>query len=218
MLAMLLLVPALNALLGEWTYGRWMMVHVNILLYGWCSLPMVGWLFRIYGADRGPAAPWCRPVLWTWSTALVIGSLTWLAGHSSGKLFLDWSGYARFEFPAAMLALWLLLSASLALAWNSARNKPWSARAIKIIGLAILLAVPFAIYIASSPGALSSYQSRNRRPNWRKSARILPWRRGHPAHRSLRHCPASTRTPLASHRVGNCFCRRVDALLHNEPR
>ena len=152
MLAMLLLAPSLNAVLGEWTYGRWMMVHVNILLYGWCSLPMLGWLFRIYGADRGPAAAWCRPVLWAWSTTLVIGSLTWLAGHSSGKLFLDWSGYARFAFPAAMLALWLLLAASLVLAWNSARNKPWSAHAVKIIGLAILFAVPFAIYIASGPG------------------------------------------------------------------
>ena len=41
---------------------------------------------------------------------------------------------------------------SLVLAWNSARNKPWSAHAIKIIGLAILFAVPFAIYIASGPG------------------------------------------------------------------
>ncbi|MGC1424067.1 MAG: hypothetical protein WA354_16485 [Terracidiphilus sp.] len=152
MLALLLLVPSLNAVLGEWTYGRWMMVHVNILLYGWCSFPMLGWLFRIYGADRGPTAPWCRPVLWTWSVALFIGSLTWLAGHSSGKLFLDWSGYARVAFPAAMLVLWLLLAASLVLAWNSARNKPWSAHAIKIIGLAILFAVPFAIYIACGPG------------------------------------------------------------------
>ncbi len=152
MLAVLLLLPALNTLLGEWTYGRWMMVHVNILLYGWCGLPMLGWLFRIYGADRGPAAAWCRPVLWTWSAALLIGSLTWLAGHSSGKLFLDWSGYARFAFPAAMLGLWLLLAVSLVLAWNSARNKSGSAHATKIIGLAILLAVPFAIYVASSPG------------------------------------------------------------------
>ena len=152
MLALLLLVPSLNAVLGEWTYGRWMMVHINILLYGWCSLPMVGWLFRIYGADRGPAAAWCRPVLWAWSASLLLGSLTWLAGHSSGKLFLDWSGYARFAFPAAMLALWLLLAGALVLAWNSGRDKPWSTHAVKIIGLAILLAVPFAIYAASSPG------------------------------------------------------------------
>jgi cytochrome c oxidase cbb3-type subunit 1 len=113
---------------------------------------MLGWLFRIYGADRGPVAVWCRPVLWTWTSALLVGSLTWLAGHSSGKLFHDWSGYARIAFPAAMLTLWLLLAASLVLAWNSARNKFWSAHAVKIIGLAILLAVPFAIYVAAGPG------------------------------------------------------------------
>jgi cytochrome c oxidase cbb3-type subunit 1 len=151
MLALLLLVPSFNLFLGEWTYGRWMMVHINILLYGWCSFPMIGWLFRIYGADRGPIASWSRPVLWIWSTALAIGSITWLDGRSSGKLFLDWSGYARIVFPAAMFALWLLLAVSLVLAWNSARNQHWSAHAIKIIGLAILFVVPFAIYIASNP-------------------------------------------------------------------
>src|SRR5579859_3516672 len=41
MIAILLLVPSANVVLGEWTYGRWMMVHMNILLYGWCSLPML---------------------------------------------------------------------------------------------------------------------------------------------------------------------------------
>ena len=156
MLAVLLLVPRFNALLGEWTYGRWMMVHVNILLYGWCSLPMIGWLFRIYGADRGRAAAWCRPVLWAWSTALFVGSWTWLGGESSGKLFLDWSGYARITFPAAMFALWLLLALSLVTGWNSARNRTWLARVAAIAGLAVLLAVPLAIYMASGPGVYPS--------------------------------------------------------------
>jgi cytochrome c oxidase cbb3-type subunit I len=151
MIAVLLLVPSLNSLLGELTYGRWVMVHMNILLYGWCSLPMLAWLFRIYGADRGPTAAWCRPVLWTWSAALFVGSCTWLAGHSSGKLFLDWSGYARIAFPLAMVTLWVVLAFSLALGWNSARNNHWSAQAAKVMGLAILLTVPFAIYFASGP-------------------------------------------------------------------
>src|SRR5579863_4626221 len=71
MIAILLLLPGLNPWLGEWTYGRWMMVHMNVALYGWCSLPMLGFLFKVYGADRGPTAPWCRPILWLWSGALV---------------------------------------------------------------------------------------------------------------------------------------------------
>src|SRR6476646_2913091 len=62
LLAGLLLLPGLNHQLGEWTYGRWMMVHMNLELYGWASLPLVGFLFKVYGADRGPTAQWCRPV------------------------------------------------------------------------------------------------------------------------------------------------------------
>ena len=62
MIAILLLLPQLNPWLGEWTYGRWMMVHMNTALYGWCSLPMIALLFRAYAADSGALAAWCRPV------------------------------------------------------------------------------------------------------------------------------------------------------------
>ena len=150
LLAVLLLVPALNRWLGEWTYGRWIMVHMNLALYGWGSLPMLGFLFKVYGADRGTPAAWCRPVLWAWSAALAVASLTWLSGESSGKLFLDWSGYARIAFPLAMLALWLLLAVSFVRTFKTA-DAAWTARIAKLLGLAILLAVPFAIYVASSP-------------------------------------------------------------------
>jgi cytochrome c oxidase cbb3-type subunit 1 len=151
MLATLLLFPSLNLWLGEWTYGRWMMVHMNIALYGWCSIPMIAFLFKAYGADRGPTAAWCRPMLWAWSAALAAGCLTWLSGESSGKLFLDWSGYARILFPLAMGALWVLLVVSLAYAWNTAANATKWMRISKLLGLALLLAVPIAIYVASGP-------------------------------------------------------------------
>ena len=112
---------------------------------------MAGFLFKVYGANRGPAAQWCRPVLWVWSAALVAGTFSWLSGNSSGKLFLDWSGTARVFFPLAMIALWLLLSFSLIKQWNHPSNRTLLARSAKLIGLALLLAVPAAIYIASSP-------------------------------------------------------------------
>lgn len=150
MLAVLLLTPSLNHWLGEWTYGRWMIVHMNLALYGWASLPMLGFLFKVYGADSGRTAAWCRPVLWAWSAALAVASFTWLSGESSGKLFLDWSGYARIAFPLAMLALWLLLAVAFVRAWNT-MNAAWTARCAKLLGLAILFAVPVAIYVASSP-------------------------------------------------------------------
>jgi cytochrome c oxidase cbb3-type subunit 1 len=150
MIAILLLLPGLNPWLGEWTYGRWMMVHMNTALYGWCSLPMLGFLFKVYGADRGGLSIWCRPVLWLWSGALVVGSISWLSGQSSGKLFLDWSGFARLFFPLSMASLWLLLTIVFV---SKLRQDPQPRRAAllaKVLGLIILAAVPFAIYFASS--------------------------------------------------------------------
>jgi cytochrome c oxidase cbb3-type subunit 1 len=151
MIAVLLLVPSLNALLGEWIYGRWIMVHMNLMLYGWTSLPLVGFLFKIYGADRGSISTWCRPLLWLWSIALGTGSLSWLSGHSSGKLFLDWSGYSRVVFPLALIVLWVLLVVAMKANWNDAESANSAGRVAKIIGLLVLLAVPLALYIESSP-------------------------------------------------------------------
>ena len=147
MIAILLLLPRLNSWLGEWTYGRWMMVHMNTALFGWCSLPMVALLFRAFRAEDAPLGSWCRPVVWLWSAGLLVGSVSWLRGQSSGKLFLDWSGYARVLFPLSLFALWLLLAA----AFLRSRDN-MSARIAKGAGLLVLLGVPFAIYFASDPG------------------------------------------------------------------
>jgi cytochrome c oxidase cbb3-type subunit 1 len=151
MLAILLLVPALNPLLGEWTYGRWIMVHMNLELYGWTSLPLVGFLFSVYDADRGVTAQWCRPVLWVWSTALGVGALSWLSGYSSGKLFLDWSGYARVLFPAVLVAVWILLVLALIRDRSAWRGAALVSSTVKVIGLVVLLVVPFVMYAAASP-------------------------------------------------------------------
>lgn len=148
LIAILLLFPALNRLLGEWTYGRWIMVHMNLELYGWTSLPLTGFLFKIYGADRGPLALWCRPALWGWSAALAVGTSSWLSGNSSGKLFLDWSGYSRVLFPLAMLTLWLLLTVAFAREWKA---ETMYARSAKTAGLLLLLVVPFILFVACSP-------------------------------------------------------------------
>jgi len=146
MIATLLLLPQLNLWLGEWTYGRWMIVHINTSLFGWCSLPMLALLFKAYGTDRGSLAAWCRPVVWLWSAALLAGSYSWLQGHTSGKLFLDWYGYARILFPLALLGLWILLA--LGFVGNRGSGLGLVAR---LAGLLALLPVPLAIYAASSP-------------------------------------------------------------------
>jgi len=151
MIAILLIFPSLNAQIGEWTYGRWIMVHMNLELYGWTGIPLLAFLFKVYGADRGPAANWCRPVLWVLSGALTVGALSWLSGYSSGKLFLDWSGYARVLFVAALLALWLLLVFAFISTWRHPENIALAARAAKLVGLIILLATPVLICIAANP-------------------------------------------------------------------
>ena len=151
LLAAMLLVPYINTLLGEWTYGRWMPVHLNLQLYGWCSLPLVGFLFAVFGVRREPVARWASPILCLWSIALGIGALTWLNGQSSGKLFLDWSGYPRVLFPLTLLCLWGLLAAAFAQEYRERLHVHLAARALKLAGLMLLLLVPGLLYVASNP-------------------------------------------------------------------
>ncbi len=150
-LAVLLLLPNAGRWLGEWSYGRWMPVHLNFQLYGWMALPLVAWAIRIYRADRGVIATWSRTALILWSLALTIGAVSWLNGDSSGKLFLDWSGYSRILFPLAILFLWFVLAAAYGRAWSKPDNRSLLVRTVKLLGLVILLLVPFVHYVASSP-------------------------------------------------------------------
>ena len=151
LLAAMLLFPEVNSVFGEWTYGRWMPVHLNLQLYGWCSLPLVAFLFKVYGADREPAAVLSNSTLLIWSSALAAGVISWLQGHSSGKLFLDWTGYTRILFPLALLSLWSLLAWSFTVQWTQAARRRTPAMAARLIGLLFLLLIPFILYVAASP-------------------------------------------------------------------
>jgi cytochrome c oxidase cbb3-type subunit 1 len=150
LLAVMLFFPATNHLFDDFTYGRWLIVHMNLELYGWSSLPLLAFLFKVYAVDRAPASQWVRPILWIWSAALTVGGFSWITGHSSGKLFLDWTGYARVLFPFAIAAVWLLLAyaffRSLGASYQSSR-----ARMGKTVGLALLLLVPILLYLSASP-------------------------------------------------------------------
>jgi cytochrome c oxidase cbb3-type subunit 1 len=151
LLAVMLLFPATNRLFDTFTYGRWITVHLELELYGWSSLPLLAFLFKVYAVDAQPArstaAQWVRPILWIWSTALAVGALTWITGHTSGKLFLDWTGYSRILFPLAVFTVWLLL----AYAYLRSPRHSLKANAAKLIGLALLLLVPILLYISASP-------------------------------------------------------------------
>jgi cytochrome c oxidase cbb3-type subunit I len=150
-IAILLLFPAAGNWIAPWSYGRWMPVHLNLQLYGWISLPLVGWLLHVYGADRKPFAAWSRTALLLWSLALTLGSLSWLNGHSSGKLFLDWTGYVRVFFPASILFLWGVLAWACTREWSSQQRSSRLQRVTRLLGLGLLFLIPFAIYFACNP-------------------------------------------------------------------
>ena len=114
LLSLLLLWPEFGDLLLPFTYGRWMPVHANAQLYGWCSLPLIGLLHAWYrppvshsGLDTA-----FRVATAGWSASLALGVCSWLMGSNSGKLFVEWHGLARGALPVAMAGLWSVLAAA----------------------------------------------------------------------------------------------------------
>ena len=135
LLSLLLLFPGLNTALGPLTYGRWMPLHLDLVLYGWLALPLVALLFRAYRpADR--AAGWAVQV---WSGSLVAGAASWLMGRTTGKAFLDWQGIARVAFLANLAFLAVVLAAGLV---RREGERPWGLGALwaGLLGVVILMA------------------------------------------------------------------------------
>jgi cytochrome c oxidase cbb3-type subunit I len=148
LMALLLLFPAAGTALGPLTYGRWMPLHLNLVLYGWLALPLVALLFRAF-LPRAGTARGAGLAVQVWSASLIVGAAAWLAGQSSGKAFLDWEGVARAAFLANLLFLAGVLAAGLV------RRSQSGAPRARMAGLwgfwSLLLAVPAAMAFATSP-------------------------------------------------------------------
>ncbi len=152
LLATLLVLPELGRPLGEFTYGRWVPLHLNWQLYGWCALPAVAALMRRFAPAEsseatnrsGKSGRWV--VYFLWSAALLYGGWSWLHGQTTGKLFLDWNGRSEALLLLAMVVLWWVLLSQ----WRSqdrskAEAPPRSAglsRVLEAVLLAALAAVP----------------------------------------------------------------------------
>lgn len=145
-LSVLILDPSLQ--LANWTYGRWLPVHLNGQLYGWTSLPLIAWLFSIYQVQESRFHAWAPAAVWAWTAALALGSFQWLSGVTSGKIFLDWKGGALWAFVAAQVILWLVLG----VAWKE-RSQGWSRlkKHASLAGLLGLAVVPVSLVFAASP-------------------------------------------------------------------
>lgn len=147
LLALDLLWPAFGDRLAPFTYGRWIPLHLNWHLYGWCSLPLVGVLLRWIGhGPNKPTAQIDRIALWAWTLALAAAGGSWLSGISSGKLFLDWHSWARPLLPAAMTLLWAALAWQF---WTQRRMLKTAELCLQAILLLALFCVPPALFWAS---------------------------------------------------------------------
>ncbi len=153
LIALLLFRPTLGTALGEFTYGRWVPVHLNFQLYGWSSLPIVGVLLKGFLRPGASGLRQANLALGAWSMALGMGGVSWLAGETSGKLFLDWAGMPRLLFMLALALLWAVLVWNyLASLFGTSAPGMRTSRLmalVKGILLAGLAVVPWALYHVS---------------------------------------------------------------------
>jgi cytochrome c oxidase cbb3-type subunit 1 len=145
-MAALLSAPALGPALGAATFGRLASVHLDTALYGWCALPLVALLLRTYDPGLRAWSVAAEASVQLWSGVLATGVVAWLAGVSSGKVFLEWWGFARGAF------LSMLVGMAAVLAWGawSRRGRPGAGpRALLWVALA---SIPAAMALATSRG------------------------------------------------------------------
>jgi cytochrome c oxidase cbb3-type subunit 1 len=147
LLSITLLWPEFGDRLAPFTYGRWIPLHLDWQLYGWCSLPLVGVLLHWVGhGATAVTARLNRVALWAWSIGLAAAGVSWLSGVSSGKIFVDWQGWARPLLPAAMTILWLSLVWQF---WTQRHALKPLERALQAGILLLLFLVPPALFWAS---------------------------------------------------------------------
>lgn len=154
-LSALLLFPGLGGGIAAAGYGRWAALHIDVQMYGWCALPLLLLLVHAYAPESGPGplAGWAYRV---WSAALAFVGISILTGHSSGKVFAEWTGAARWVFGLALT----LASAAVLDAYRrrlraergprlGGRPGRWA----RALGIAVLLPAPFAMVLAAGGDA-----------------------------------------------------------------
>src|SRR5882724_10381623 len=146
-LAALLVWPALERWVSPFTYGRWMPLHTDWHLYGWCSLPIAGLFVRWLPPPDHRHANVARGCVALWSLALLAAGMSWVDGYASGKLFLTSTGIFRFGLPTALVLLWACLAAHLWHARHSLRPAAFVARGLL---LSVLVVVPASLVWAGN--------------------------------------------------------------------
>lgn len=150
-LATLLLAPSFGVMLEPLGYGRWATVHLDASLYGWASVPLIGLLFLLFlpRGTPGRLVPAAVPV---WSGMILFAMVGWLAGHTSGKLFMEWEGAERWDVLAGMaflaLALWVDGAGRIRADYLAGARMIAAAKVVVLAGLSL---IPVVMYAASDP-------------------------------------------------------------------
>ncbi len=153
-ISILLIWPTIGNIIQPLSYGRWMPLHMEWQLYGWCSLPLLGILLKIYFLPNQKGILDCKVIFNAWSVALVIGGISWLSGNVSGKLFLNWHGFSRILFSLTLVLVWSILVSHVYYEYKYSLDiKTISTkyfRILKVLFLLVMLAIPVMIYVSSS--------------------------------------------------------------------
>lgn len=149
-LSALLIWPKLGALAGPLTYGRWMPLHMDIHLFGWCSLPAIGLLLRHMLPPGAAGTRHAALAVTVWCGALAAGAISWLSGDAGGKLFLNWNGPVAYVFAGAQFFLWSVLVSGLRVRWHLGLDRT-PQRVIDAVVLVFLFFVPIALFFAAQP-------------------------------------------------------------------
>lgn len=149
LLSILLAFPDTNFLLPEVNFGRLVPVHLNFQLYGWSAIPLIGLILNLFLDKNQWIHRTASLPVFIWSLSLCIGAISWVLGYSSGKLFLEWQGFAKYVFLFNLGILWCFTAYSYFLGQFKEDTK--GAKILKVVLIAILSSIPFIFYQALSP-------------------------------------------------------------------
>lgn len=149
-LALLLVAPSWGDRLGPLTWGRWAPLHFDLHFYGWVLVPVLGALL-LFLSPSGEDGRLGAVALAGWSAALAVSACDGLGGHSSGKVFLEWTGVGRVAVALGCAGLvtaggWLVVRG-----WRQRHLESRATLIVRSLVVAGSVLVPLVLLQATAP-------------------------------------------------------------------